>query len=1484
MSERVDVAIVGMAAVFPGAPDLATFAANIEAGVDAITEVPADRWDASFYDPTEAKARPGDRMYARRGGFVTPPLFDPMRFGIMPMAVPDIEADQLIALATAAAAIDDAGGPERLGDRGRVGIVLGRGGYFNAGMASFVDRVRTANQLTTALRELLPHLTDDQLDEVRTAFADRLGPLREESGIDLMVPNLVASRTANRLDLAGPAYTVDAACASSLIAVDHAVRELVSGRCNVVLAGGVHHCHDLTFWSGFNLLGALSASDRIRPFHRDADGILIGEGTGILVLKRLADAAEDRVYAVIRGVGVAGDGRSSSLMAPRSEGQVAAMRQAWASAGLDPREPGLVGLVEAHGTATVAGDATEIASLTEVFGPAGAPGADIGLGSVKSMIGHAMPAAGAAGLIKTALALHRGMLPPTLHCDDPHPALAGTRFAPVQSGREWEARGPRVAAVNAFGFGGINAHVVLAQRPVPRRRGARGGPREGGHEAVLLLAGPDLDAIRDALDAPDEQLLARDDSTDPPADGPVRLAVVGPDAKRLELARRVVAQGKPWQGRSDVWLATAPLLGPRGGGRLAFLFPGLEESFEPRVDDVAAHFGLPPVRSTTVAGLGRRGLELAAVGRLLDGALRALDLGPDVVGGHSIGEWSALIASGAAPFEEFADSTRAFDAGPGVPDLVFAVLGCGAAQAREALAGVPDVVLSHDNCPHQSIVCGEEGAVGAVLERLRGAGVTGSVLPFRSGFHTPYLEPFLGPTREFVRDLTLRQPQVALWSATTVAPYPAQPDEVRALLLRNLVEPVLFGPLIECLHAEGVRVFVQVGTGSLPGFVEDTLENLDEPHLTISANVPKRTGLEQLRRVAAALWTVGASPRFARLDPAAADAAPEPEEPTRPAPSTGGVALRLGSAVVRDGALHLPVLGAGPTPRPVTLPAADNPVLAEYQALLADAGRAAEDVLAAWRPDAVPTAAPEAPAAALPTPTGPRHHTSTTVLSIDAAPHLVDHCLLQAPQAAPVGERFPIVPMTGTVALIMDAAAALVPERTVIGVRGIRALRPLAVDPPITLHIEATEKAGDGDVTVVSVALDGTPQGGERETYARATVLLADTYPAPPALREPPLTAERRPDLDARALYAQRWMFHGPAYQGVSELTGIAEDGVRGVLSALPAPGALLDAAGQLLGYWVATQPNNGLVLPATIGSVSFYGPPPAADDRFDTVVRVRSATDEEAVADLDLRSTDGRLWCHITGWTDRRLEGNARTIEAFRHPARSALAQAQDGGWWLLTEPWTDPVARDLVARQYLSPPERDEYAGRNPRAARRWLLGRIAAKDALRSWLWARGADEIYPAQIRIGNDPVGRPFATGAGTEDLALSLAHSGPFAAALVGPAGSAVGIDVELVDDAPAETALLTVAERDLLDTIAPAGDPQRARWVTRFWTAKEAVAKSGGTGLAGRPARFVVTSVEGDDLSVTVDGVAHRVRTRIGDDPVPFAVGWTPTSAMLDQ
>ncbi|WP_256726379.1 polyketide synthase, partial [Streptomyces acidiscabies] len=328
---------MGMSVLFPGAPDLDTYWQNLRDGVDAVGEVPAGRWDADYYRPgTAAEPAVADRVYCRRGGFVDGLAeVEVTRFGIMPTSVAGTEPDQLIALHVAAAALDDAGGTARLPDRQRVGVVLGRGGYLTPGLVRLDQRVRTAGQLVRTLGELLPDLSAGQLDRVREAFTERLGPDSPEAAIGL-VPNLAASRVASRLDLRGPAYTVDAACASSLVAVDQAVGELASGRCDVMLAGGVHHCHDITLWSVFSQLRALSPSERIRPFHRDADGILIGEGTGVVVLKRLADAERDgdRVYAVIRGTGISSDGRASGLVNPDPGGQARAVRQAWRAAGL----------------------------------------------------------------------------------------------------------------------------------------------------------------------------------------------------------------------------------------------------------------------------------------------------------------------------------------------------------------------------------------------------------------------------------------------------------------------------------------------------------------------------------------------------------------------------------------------------------------------------------------------------------------------------------------------------------------------------------------------------------------------------------------------------------------------------------------------------------------------------------------------------------------------------------------------------------------------------------------------------------------------------------------------------------------------------------------------------------------------------------------------------------------------------------------------
>ncbi|WP_425556289.1 beta-ketoacyl synthase N-terminal-like domain-containing protein, partial [Kitasatospora nipponensis] len=916
------VAVVGMAVLLPGAPDLQAYWRNLVGGVDAITEVPPGRWDESYYDPSPAAgpARP-DRLYCRRGGFVDQDAqVQPTRFGIVPTSVPGTEPDQLIALQVAAAALEAAGGLDRLPDRERVGVVLGRGGYLTPGLVRLDQRVRGAHQLVRTLGELLPELTAEQLGRVRSAFTDRLGPDRPEAAIGL-VPNLAASRLANRLDLRGPAYTVDAACASSLIAVDQAVGELASGRCDLVLAGGVHHCHDVTLWSVFTQLRALSRSQRIRPFDRGADGLLIGEGTGIVVLKRFADARRDgdRVYAVIRGTGVAGDGRTAGPASPDPAGQSRAVRAAWRAAGLDPAGRGALGLLEAHGTATPAGDAAELATLAEVFGPAPTGAERAVLGSVKSMIGHTMPAAGIAGLVKAALAVHHAVLLPTLHCEDPHPALAGTRFRTIGTAQPWESPDgtPRRAGVNAFGFGGINAHVVLEQAPDPVRA------RPAAVRPTLVVAEPER-VLRLAADGPEQlaELLAADDRTviaaglaqpDAPAP-PCRVAIADPTAKRLALARRAVFAGRPWRGRNDIWFAPRPLLAgePAGrggeggragrGGRVAFLFPGLESEFAPQVADVADHFGLPrPVLAGEVGDVGRHGAAVVAVGRLLDAALRRIGVRPDAVAGHSVGEWTAMVAAGlysGASVDAFLESFDPDDLH--VPGLAFAALGTSAARVNEALAtvdGMAQVVLSHDNAPQQSIVCGPEEPVARLVHHFRAHGVLGQVLPFRSGFHTPMLAPYLAPIRRASERFELHRPTVPVWSGTTAAPFPSEEAGVRALFLRHLVEPVRFGPLVEALYAAGFRAFVQVGTGQLTSLVGDTLGRRE--HLAVAANSPHRDGMAQLRRVAAALWADGAQPRTAALLPAgsgttaAGTAAAEAAERVHPA-----VRLDLGGALV----------------------------------------------------------------------------------------------------------------------------------------------------------------------------------------------------------------------------------------------------------------------------------------------------------------------------------------------------------------------------------------------------------------------------------------------------------------------------------------------------------------------------------------------------------------------------------------------------------
>ena len=767
------VAVIGMECIFPGAGDLATFRRNLEGGVDAIREVPPARWEPLFYEPGGARV---DRIYCRRGGFVDEfASFDALRWGVMPVAAEATEPDQLLTLEVCARALADAGYAEREFPRATTGVILGRGGYPGRAMTSFQGVVRTAEQLVQSLHALLPELAPDVLEKVRADFQRKLGHHGPDTVIGI-VPNLAASRVANRLDLAGASYTVDAACASSLVAIDRACADLASGKSDLVLAGGVHLNHDVVLWSVFCQLGALSRREEIRPFDRGADGLLMGEGIGVCVLKRLADAERDgdRVYAVIRGTGTSSDGREASLFTPRVAGQVLALERAWAAAGLDPLAADSVGLVEAHGTGTPAGDAAELQTLRRVFGPppdemeGGAPRP--ALGSVKSMIGHTMPAAGAAGFIKAVLALHHRVLPPTLHCEEPLEALAETRFRALAEAEPWEAgRGPRRAAVDSFGFGGINAHAVLEEhRPAARGRSRAAAPRAGAAAAeeplppALLLAA----ATPAELAAAVRRAAGGEAMPGPgPGTGPARVAVLDPTPERLERAAAVVERGADHPGRRGIWFRPEGLLA--AGGKLAYLFPGVDAEFRPRVADVARHFGRTefelPSGVEGATELELTGVGIVLVNRLLFEVLGELGLAPDCAAGHSIGEWSAMLAAGVLDGAEVDGFMRGLEPGSlQVPGVVFAAAGAGTERVEPHLAGLESIAVSHDNCPHQVLLCGVEASVDAALAHLRKAGVLCQKLDFRSGFHTPLFEPFVGRLRSDLGSLSLRPPALPL--------------------------------------------------------------------------------------------------------------------------------------------------------------------------------------------------------------------------------------------------------------------------------------------------------------------------------------------------------------------------------------------------------------------------------------------------------------------------------------------------------------------------------------------------------------------------------------------------------------------------------------------------------------------------------------------------------------------------------------------------
>jgi acyl transferase domain-containing protein len=482
------VAIVGMSCIFPGAASLNLFWENITGGFDAVREPRSQEWSASFYRDKPESAF--GRIYCSKAGFITEHAqFDPLEFGIMPASLKGSDPDQFLALRVAAEALRDAGYDCKTFDGERAEIVIGRTMAPGVGSLNLIQHGQTVDQIMDVVRAVAPRLGCAELEAIAERLHGGLQPCNADT-IPAVMPNVLSGRIAGKLGFRGRNFVLDAACASSLIAVEMTMQSLISGQADLAIAGGVHVNSSPYFSQMFCELGALSPSGTIRPFDDEADGTILGEGVGMVVLKRLADAEKDgnRIYAVIRGIGSASDGRGGGSLAPSIEGEALAMKRAYEMAGISPRT---VGLLEAHGTGTRAGDRAEMKAVEQVFADSQENSSHwCALGSVKSMIGHTQAASGMAGLIKVALALHHKTLPQTLHFSKPNtqidwsksPCYMMTETRPWPEPKIEEEPGrPRRAAVSSFGFGGINAHAVLEEYPA--------GPAARSVEPARLPAG-----------------------------------------------------------------------------------------------------------------------------------------------------------------------------------------------------------------------------------------------------------------------------------------------------------------------------------------------------------------------------------------------------------------------------------------------------------------------------------------------------------------------------------------------------------------------------------------------------------------------------------------------------------------------------------------------------------------------------------------------------------------------------------------------------------------------------------------------------------------------------------------------------------------------------------------------------------------------------------------------------------------------------------
>lgn len=827
------IAIVGIGALFPGSSDKTGFWRDLLAGRDLITEVPPSHWLIDDYFDPDPNAT--DKVYVKRGAFLQETEFSPRDFGIRLTETPSTDTAQLLALLAAKQVLEDATGSQLASmDRSRISVVLGASSVtelmleLNARMQRpvWADALRQHGFDPEQVEAICNRISSQYVPWTKTSFPGLLG-------------NVVAGRIANRFDLAGTNCSVDAACASSLAALHVSLMELESGHSDLVITGGVDALNNPTTYACFSKTPAMSRTGDCRPFSANADGTMLGEGLGMLALKRIADAERDgdRIYAVIRGLGTSSDGMSRSIYTPVPEGQAKAMRRAYAAAGYEPHT---VELVEAHGSGTPVGDRAEFQSLSGVFDePPNTHKRWCALGSIKSQIGHTKAASGSAGLIKTVMALHHKVLPPTIKVDQPNPALhiEESPFYLNTRARPW-LRGsshPRRASVNSFGLGGTNYHVTLEEYTgsSPRR------PRLRTHEFELLLVAADsatelIEQCRGLDLRPASLAHTAHQSLQSWRGGNYRIAlVVKPgeaDAVMAQALDHIERQPEQPIALLDVnveYAVGAPvgslgmIFSGEGGqylemGRdLAMSFDAArdvwDKSADLNLDSIALHETVfPPPAFSEEERKQQESLlaeprwaqpAICAVQLAQVAMLRQLGIEPAAGAGHGFGELTALAAAGSLSAD----------------DLLRIGWFSGSIEAVEATA-----------------------------------------------LDSPIAASSVAALHDCLADIDVCQPRFPVYATGTAQAYPAAPAQIRLQLACAMPTPVRFPEQINAMHAAGVRIFLEVGPGNhLSTTVEQTLAG--RPHLMVSLDRAGGDGVLMLCQAIAKLAAAGIAMRPAAL-------------------------------------------------------------------------------------------------------------------------------------------------------------------------------------------------------------------------------------------------------------------------------------------------------------------------------------------------------------------------------------------------------------------------------------------------------------------------------------------------------------------------------------------------------------------------------------------------------------------------------------------